>query len=174
MIALGIDPGLAFTGWALVDNFVLKACGAVVTKKDRRATGDAQRRLAEVAAALHPLVHRHDLDLVVVEWPSGGGFGRTKTGGNVVSAAQTNLVAGLAAGLAWGAGHRVRAPSPITWRTGLGASRGRDVELHVEIAERHAAFLASARIKRTHLPHVLDAIGLAEFAMTNSHTEDPC
>lgn len=150
---LGVDPGIAHCGWALLESGQLVGRGVITTARDRGVTGDAQRRLAEMCRELHSLVFR--ARLVVLEWP-GGGFGR-----NAGSAAQTNAVAGAIAGLAWGAGRRVKAPAAVTWRAALGHKRGKDELLHADIARRYALQLAD--VLKGNLPHVLDAIGLAEY-----------
>jgi Holliday junction resolvasome RuvABC endonuclease subunit len=158
-VILGVDPGIAHCGWALVAGGELVERGAVVTERDGKATGDQQRRLAEVGRVLHGLIHR--ADLVVVEWP-GGGFGR-----NAHSAAQTAAAAGAIAGMAWGVGRKVNAPAPVTWRAHFGHKRGQDELLHGELTARYHEQLAGLR--KGDLPHVLDAIGLALYgeACTN-------
>jgi Holliday junction resolvasome RuvABC endonuclease subunit len=160
-VILGVDPGLAHCGWAFVAGGALISRGVIKTARDRRATGDAQRRLAELCKALHGKVLK--ADLVVVEWPAGGGgFGR-----NAGAAAQTAQVAGAIAGLAWGVGRKVNAPASVTWRIACGAKRGQDELLHVALAARYAEDLAG--VNKGDMPHVLDAIGLALYgeACTN-------
>lgn len=157
---LGIDPGLANTGWALVDRARdVVAVGCLRTRKDKSATGDAQRRLVELTAALLPIIAR--AVAVVVEWPSGGGFGRSQDGGNVVAATQTNLVAGLVFGLAAAHNRPITAPAAVTWRAGLGHARGQDTQLHADLLARYRPALAGVRAGD--FPHVLDAIGLALY-----------
>ncbi len=156
---LGVDPGIAHTGWALVEGGQIVDRGHIGTGRDRSATGDIQRRLAEIGAVLHPLVFR--ARLVVIEWPSAGGFRTSGGEQHAAHAAQTNLAAGMVAGLAWGAGRKVRAPSPVTWRSALGHKRGRDEQLHADLAARFIFQLTDLR--RGDLPHVLDAIGLALY-----------
>jgi len=152
-VILGVDPGLANCGWALVaTGGVLLDRGAIATTRGR-STGDAQRRVELVGRVLYQLVGR--ADLVVVEWPTGG------FGSNALAATSTAAIAGLVAGLSWSAGTKIRAPAPVTWRTKLGAKRGKDAELHAELAARYAAQLAG--LKKGEMPHVLDAIGLALY-----------
>lgn len=166
---LGVDPGLAHCGWALLaPGGALVDRGVIVTERHEGEVGDAQRRLAEVCRALYGKVHH--AQLVVVEWPSAGGFGRSgppcpvckQARGNAQSSAQTNLAAGAIAGLAWGAGRKVDAPAPVTWRAKLGHKRGADQALHADLERRYARELAGLR--KGDLPHVLDAIGLALYA----------
>lgn len=148
---LGVDPGLAHTGWALLERGVLVAHGIVITTR-KRGVGDLQRRLAEIGAGLHPQIHRSRH--VVCEFP-GGGFGR-----NAGAAAQVAAVAGVVIGQAWGSGRKVAAPAPVTWRAELGHARGADEALHAELLDRYPAIAA---LLLGHRPHVLDAIGLALY-----------
>ena len=157
---LGLDPGLANCGWALVTRSRdVVEVGCVRTTRDKDATGDAQRRLVEITAALAPLITR--AVAVVIEWPSAGGFGRSQHGGNVIAATQTNLVAGLAFGLAAAHNRPISAPAAITWRSVLGHKRGRDEQLHADLLVRYRAELE--RVRAGDLPHVLDAIGLGLY-----------
>lgn len=152
---LGVDPGLANCGWALVDRGDVTECGCFTTEKGHE-TGDAQRRLEELGRGLYKLMTM--ADIVVVEWPSAGGFGR-----NAGNAAKTNLAAGMIVGLAWGRGRRTLQPAPITWRSKLGHKRGNDDRLHAELAQRFTPEQLAA-IRKGDLPHILDAIGLALYA----------
>jgi len=151
---LGIDPGLANTGWALLSGGDLIDFGCVRTKKSKRTvTGGVTRRLMEVSSALRPLLRSSSV--AVVEWP-GGGFGK-----NARSAVQTNLVAGLVVGLATASGTTLLQPSPRTWRAQLGSKSGADSKLHKNLYKRFSSQLE--RLLLGELPHVLDAIGLATY-----------
>lgn len=151
-VILGVDPGLANCGWALLANGRMIDRGIVVTARGKK-TADAQRRLTDLGRAIHPLVHR--ANLVIVEWPTG------HFGGNALAAAQTIAAAGVVVGIAWGAGRKVRAPAPVTWRSKLGHKRGRDEKLHRDLAARFADHLLG--LTKGQLPHVLDALGLALY-----------
>jgi len=163
-MVLGIDPGLRNLGWSLIGGTgALDSFEHVETGK-RPERGDAQRRLSLVLkAAVLPM---RKAAVIVVEWPSAGGFGRPEAGaaprGNATSAAHTCMVAGALVGLAvgLGGGRRVLTPSPVTWRTRLGAKRGADAGIHAALLVRYP-LLADLRLKAQ--PHVLDAVGLALF-----------
>lgn len=166
---LGVDPGLANVGWALVEQSswnggssparVLER-GTVRTAR-QKGVGDVQRRLTEVGEELAPLIER--AQFVVCEWPSAGGF-RTATGRSSSTApAQVNLVAGLIAGLARGIGRRLLTPAPVTWRKAMGAKQGKDEAIHARLLKQYAAELAGLR--KGDLPHVLDALGLALYGL---------
>lgn len=164
MLVLGVDPGLRNTGWSLVgaagdlDSFEHVETGR------RPERGDAQRRLALVMCAL--VVPMRRASVVVVEWPSAGGFGRPEAGeparGNATAVAHTNMVAGAIVGLAvgLGGGRRILTPAPVTWRARLGARRGADHAIHAALLTRYT-LLRDLRAKAQ--PHVLDAVGLALF-----------
>ena len=159
---LGVDPGLARCGWAELDlaGLVVR-CGCIRTKADEGSVGDEQRRLVEVTAAIRDIVA--NASRVVIEWPSSGGFARGPDVGNALSSGQTGKVAALVYGLAAAFGRPCSMPSPVTWRTALGAVRGADDVIHAQLRQRHGAALAAVRAGDE--PHVLDAIGLAEYRL---------
>ena len=163
LTVLGVDPGLARCGWAVLDlaGQVVR-CGCVRTQANKGSVGDEQRRLVEVTASLRDIVA--NASRVVVEWPSSGGFARGPSVGNALSAGQTGKVAALVYGLAAAFGRPCSLPSPVTWRTALGAVRGADDLIHAALRLRHARALAAVRAADE--PHVLDAIGLAEYRLT--------
>lgn len=160
---LGIDPGLAHCGWAMLDAELarLRKVGVIETQKADQ-TGDMQRRMDELTRALCPLVGFSDL--VVVEWPSAGGFGRPDSSGargNSKSAAQVNAVAGAVLGLCVALQKPCLYPSPVTWRSSLGASKGRDSGIHEQLKNSYPA--TTGPLRKAQLPHCLDAIGLALY-----------
>jgi Holliday junction resolvasome RuvABC endonuclease subunit len=155
---LGVDPGLANCGWALVEGGSLVAHGVIVTKRDRDAKGDTQRRLEELGRGLYP--HMRSATLVIVEWPGMGGARRAGAM-NATAASQTAAAAAMVVGFSWGAGIKVRLPAAVTWRSKLGHKRGKDEQLHADLAQRYAKHLNG--YPQGELPHVLDAIGLALF-----------
>lgn len=152
---LGVDPGIANCGWALVEGGQLRDYGCIVTRRGD-ATGDAQRRLEQLGRVLHGKLF--GARLVVVEWP---GFGGARRPGamNAMAASQTAAAAALVMGLAWSAGRKVRAPAAVTWRLALGHARGQDEQLHLDLAARYDLGNLTAAVR----PHVLDAIGLALY-----------
>lgn len=162
MMVLGIDPGLRNTGWALVGPAGDLDSYEHVETGRRPERGDAQRRLALVLKAA--VIAMRKASAVVVEWPSAGGFVPVSGNatGNAAAAAQTNMVAGALVGLAVGLGgaRRVVTPSPVTWRSRLGAKRGADHAIHAALLTRYPQ-LRDLRMKAQ--PHVLDAVGLALF-----------
>ena len=155
---LGVDPGLANCGWALLERGDLFAHGVIVTKRDKDAKGDTQRRLEDIGRGLHPYMRR--AELVIVEWPGMGGA-RRPGAMNAMAASQTAAAAAMVVGFAWGVGIKVKAPAAVTWRSKLGHKRGADAQLHAELASRYAKNLSG--YPQGELPHVLDAIGLALF-----------
>lgn len=158
---LGIDPGLANLGWALVG-----AAGDLhsfehveTTRTEQR--GDASIRLARILRALRaPLAHA---SVVVIEWP---GFGGARVAGkmNAVAASQTAAAAAAAMGLAIGQGGRrkILAPAPVTWRSKLGAKKGKDGALHAELLKLYPIL---ADVRKAAQPHLLDALGCALFGI---------
>lgn len=159
MLILGIDPGLANTGWSLVDSHTarLMDAGYLATRK-AAGVGDAQARLTDVLDELAFVVSLSQL--VVVEWPGMGGA-RVAGKMNAMAASQTVAAAAGALGLARGMGKRVLSPAPMTWRCALGAIRGQDEGLHATFTRMYPATVA--RFNKGQRPHVLDAIGLALF-----------
>lgn len=161
MLILGIDPGLANTGWALLDKDTARVvdAGYIATKRGGEV-GDTQERLLALLTCLRrPMME--DADVVVVEWPGMGGA-RVAGKMNAIAASQTAAAAGAAVGMARGRTWRnVLTPAPITWRTALGCLRGQDEELHARLARVYPQTVA--RFKKTARPHVLDAIGLALY-----------
>lgn len=156
---LGVDPGLANCGWALVtrERDVVE-CGCLHTKRAAGATGDEQRRLIELTAGLVPLVVR--AQVVVVEWPPPI-FPQPGRPQLAVSAAQTKAVAALVFGLAAAHCRPITPPAAVTWRAALGHARGKDEQLHAELRLKYSA--AIAKVRSGDEPHVLDAIGLALY-----------
>lgn len=176
----GLDPGLANVGWAILNRIgSLIACGHIETKKSGR-TGDAAARLALVMYDLsEPLraVEPHALDLtVVIEWPGGaGGFQRAGANPNARATIQTSTTAGAVYGAAYwllrGRTDRILTPSPVTWRAALARAwgTGRDeASVHAGIVGRHHSL---PNLKKKSVPHVMDAIGLAEYGALKPRTQ---
>lgn len=159
MLVLGIDPGLAHTGWALVDASGALHRFAHVATGRLPGVGDVQRRLGLVLRDL--TAPMRDASVVVVEWPGMGGA-RQAGKMNAVAASQTAAAAAAAIGLAvgMGGGRRILTPAPVTWRARLGAKRGADAALHEALMGRYP-ILADLRLGAR--PHVLDAVGLALY-----------
>lgn len=151
---LGVDPGMAACGWALVTPDGRLCRHGCVRTVPHKGTGSAQARLGEIAEALLPVMTR--ALLAAVEWP-GGGFGR-----DAGAAAKTSAAAGLVVGIAMGARLAVLTPAPVTWRRAFGAAAGQDDAIHAELAQRYRKELDGT--KRGDLPHVLDAVGIALWA----------
>ena len=160
-MVLGIDPGIANLGWALVGAAGdLHSFEHVETERTAQR-GDASIRLARILRALRaPLAHA---SVVCIEWP---GFGGARVAGkmNALAASQTAAAAAAALGLAIGQGGRrkILAPAPVTWRSKLGAKRGRDAELHAAFLARYPIL---ADLRKGAQPHVLDAVGLALYGI---------
>jgi hypothetical protein len=174
MLILGIDPGLAHGGYALLDSrdARIRRAGYLGTAKGTE-TGDTQRRLAEQLDQLVEVVAL--ADLVVVEWPSAGGFGvRGSTcpaclqaPGNARATALTSASAGAVVGLARGrARGPVLTPAPPTWRAPLGFRPGQDDQLYAWLERIYPQ--TSARFPRGKRAHVFDAVGLALYGRLRS------
>lgn len=165
MLILGIDPGMANTGWSLVDKFGALDSFEHVETGRRPGTGDAQRRLSVVLRAL--VAPMRKAVAVVVEWPGLGGSPRPGAMGTK-AASQTAAVASAAIGLAVGMGgaRKILLPSPVTWRRRLGSKDQSDEVLHAALLVRYP-LLADLRKKAQ--PHCLDSLGLALYGRLVLH-----
>lgn len=175
---LGVDPGLANVGWALMSNSgVLHSYGHIETIKSDQP-GDAAKRLAEVMYGLSvPLrsIGASSLmsDLVGIEWPTGG-FGGSgppcpachKPKGNAGSAVQTGTTAGAVYGAAYmllrGRTERIVRPTSLGWRAALAKAwrcERDEPTVHAAIVARHPQLSALKKKQR----HILDGVGVAEY-----------
>jgi len=171
---LGVDPGLANVGWALVlSGGSLHSYGHIETEKSDQ-TGDAAKRLARVMYGLStPLIALSngtgiDRDNVVIEWPGGAsGFQRQGANPNARATIQTSTTAGAVYGAAYwllrGKTDHILTPAPVSWRIALGKSWGvqpKEEAIHAVILER---FPQLTSLKKKAQPHILDAVGLALY-----------
>lgn len=168
---LGVDPGLANVGWALLShNRGLHSYGHIETERQDR-TGDAAKRLAKVMFGLStPLraVPAAEPLTVIIEWPGGaGGFQRDGASPNARATIQTSTTAGAIYGAAYwllrGHTERILTPAPVTWR----AAVARAVGIQRTEAAVHAYLISIfpqlAGLTKKSAPHVLDAVGLALY-----------
>lgn len=175
----GLDPGLANVGWALLtDGLELHSYGHIETKKSGR-TGDAVARLARVMFELSTPLRVAEYAAVkncltvVIEWPGGaGGFQREGASPNARATIQTSTTAGAVYGAAYwllrGRTDRILTPAPVTWRAALARAWGTkrdEAAVHTGIVGRHQSLPV---IKQKSLPHIMDAIGLAEYGALKS------
>lgn len=169
---LGVDPGLANVGWALLNHGALQY-GHIETEKSDQP-GDAARRLAAVLYGLSTGLRLLDAGTpefrrVVVEWP-GGASGFQREGAkhaNARAAVQTSTTAGAVYGAAYwllrGRTEHILTPAPVSWRIALGKSWGiqpKEEAIHAGILER---FPQLTSLKKKAQPHILDAVGLALY-----------
>lgn len=162
MIAVGIDPGIAHTGFALFVDARLEALHVLVTKRRERA-GDTQARLAEVLNAVAEWLDPFDdvPDVIVVEWPVvGGRRGDAGRGSSSSAAAMTFAAAGALIGMLRDRAGMLLAPVPSSWRAAIGAHRG---QLDIVLAQLDRQHAITARVGKMRAPHALDAIGLARY-----------
>jgi hypothetical protein len=167
MIVLGLDPGVAHGAWALVGPHGELVEFEHYETEPVHEVGGEYIRLARILRKLRaPLAHA---GAVAIERPTGGFGGNGKRcpackqpRGNAKAAAQLASAAASALGLAVGLGGRrkILAPAPVTWRSKLGAKRGRDAELHAALLARYPIL---ADLRKGAQPHVLDAVGLALY-----------
>lgn len=154
---LGIDPGLANVGYAVMSpSAELLTYGHIETKLSK-APGDTNRRLLDI---LRQLANRtagaHGIQTIVIEWPGGAG------GVNAQSVLQTIGCAAFLAGFFTGRERVVLTPAPQTWRTALGGKKGQEAAVHAALMKSYPAL---ALLKKKALPHVLDAVGLARYGL---------
>lgn len=173
---LGVDPGLANVGWALVLHAGgLHSYGHLETHKGDQ-TGDAAKRLAQVMYGLSvPLLAMSTGnalagDRVVIEWPGGaGGFQRDGASPNARATIQTSTTAGSVYGAAYwllrGRTDRILTPAPVSWRVALGklwSIKPSEEAVHAVILEKYPQLTS---LKRKSAPHILDAVGLALYGL---------
>lgn len=162
-VSVGIDPGLAHTGLAvLVDGALTHVAVHVTTKTDR--VSDTQARLAEVldwVSRQLANVSGQGPDVVVVEWPMIGGRNPgAARATNAASAAQTFACAGGLIGLLRGLVPLLLAPVPSSWRAAIGGGKCTTEYLHAHLDDQ---FGVTARVGKTRAPHAIDAVGLALY-----------
>lgn len=159
---VGIDPGLATCGVAVLDDDAQLQDVAVWTSSKRKAKGDIQRRVAGVVDFVLGYVKASDA--VVLEWPAGGSNRR----GSAVMLSRTFAAAGAIFGAVWvccisATGlKQVLTPAPVTWRSALGARKADDAKIHARIERTYGV---TARLGKTKAPHACDAIGLALYGL---------
>lgn len=164
---LGIDPGFANVGWALVDVsgvFRVEAVGVIRTtpaKKKQRVLGsdDEFRRCKEIAREIGGLIRVHEVKLICAESMSSG-MPNSKT--QRLMAYCIGVLAGLATE------HVVpfaqETPKRIKKRL-CGRSNVTDEVLHAEVRERYPEMgeLASLlKVPATKREHCYDAVGAVE------------
>ena len=164
---VGVDPGIAWCGVALVGpDGDLVDVGVWTSTKGHR-TGDEQQRLLELLRWLRVRVYGWSATVlfsaVAVEYPLAGG--RNAGEQRATKAASLKQVA-VAAGGALGllgelTSAPLYAPVPVTWRAAVSGTRttGKVIQ-----AELDADYRVSQRVGRTRAPHALDALGLALYA----------
>lgn len=163
MIVVGVDPGLAYCGWARLDTHGARLLGTgLVTTHKGDQVGDTQRRLLELVDGLRAPIG--SADLVVVEWSSvsGAGFQRSGDGaahGNARAALLNAAAAAAAVALAAARRVQVLTPAPVTWRSRLGYRV--EAELHGRLEALYPR--TAARYSAGRRRHVFDALGLALF-----------
>lgn len=175
MLILGIDPGVASLGWAVIDSrdARVRRAGCVATERRHDVIGDLQRRLGELLDAIAPVMTSFAIALAVIEWSSVSGAGFQRQGdGSAHGNARAALMNAAAAAAMIGAAHAraiaTLTPAPITWRSrlGEGTSRGSDELLHTRLARRYPK--TAARFRAGQRPHVFDALGLALFGRVHA------
>ncbi len=164
-LILGIDPGLANCGWALLDSrdARIHRTGVIVTHAVERV-GDMQERVSEILHGIDFAMDFPGVIVIVIEFPSAGrGRDQDRAPWAAKSASQTMSAASALRGRAHGVvkDDFILTPAPITWRCALGCKRGQDEALHQQLAARYPRTVA--RYRKGARPHVLDAIGLALF-----------
>lgn len=156
---LGIDPGLANVGYAIMAGDIrgLMAHGHIETKRSKER-GDTHRRLLDILRqlALRTASYNNDITHVVIEWPGGAG------GANAQSVLQTIACAGFLAGYFVGRERIVITPAPQTWRIAMGGKKGQEEAVHARLLRDHPAL---SLLKKKAQPHVLDAVGLARYGL---------
>jgi len=167
MIALGIDPGLAHVGLALVSGgdqgdrpyVVLRVGYLKTTKGDGPVTGDDLRRYREIRDGVEPWMQPADVLGIEVYTARG----RQSAG----SATKTGAVYGMILGVAWDRIRSVHAMHPQQTRARLGLRQGADKaavqgKVCLLVTGATEALAATPRGQRE---HVGDAIALALCAL---------
>jgi Holliday junction resolvasome RuvABC endonuclease subunit len=124
---LGIDPGYANLGLAVVEDRKATWSGKATTKP-----GDFRERMIEIRRAIRDALDEHKPDVVAVESQEGAQVGNTQRGTTNASAARVREVVQAIYTLAEVRGIRVVEVSPRTWKRCLGLSgksKGRQVKL---------------------------------------------
>ena len=156
MRVLAIDPGLAATGWALVDDTRLVGSGTVTTPTGSPMAERAAKIALELLTASAPLRHGPIPVTLVIECPD------SAFGGKAFQGVMRNFfVSGFIAG-ALSEKYGFAAPvlvNPSTWTAGKGRSRER-MEAKRQLAVR--VFRVSGRTSE----HERDALGIALWAIS--------
>lgn len=154
MKVLAIDPGLAATGWALVDGMKHLASGTVNTKPE----GNVSERALQIAAFISGATaeYRSGQIRLVVEYPE------VAYGGKAFKGVMENFyVSGFITGfLCYLEFHWCHTVTPPTWTKGYKGRMGDRME-----AARNMAVRAFKVTKRTS-EHERDALGIALWAVT--------
>ena len=158
MIALGIDPGLAHTGWALVESqarsYRLVACGAVTSPPGPSPEVRLETLCDRLLGALKERGARPDCTAIeAVEV-------RRQAGQKINPAGL--LLTALVAGAVWALSSQTRRSSLVRasdWRRAIGAGHGSDAEVRAAVERVVGPVRGNA--------HSRDAIGIALWALRN-------
>lgn len=162
---LGIDPGVASCGVAVLDGDCKLVRVGVYTSKKEKEVGDTQRRVAELLDWFGAFVRAIEgkIEAIAIEWPTGA---TTRSHGNAHSLGMAIAGAGSVWGHLHGLAHHVTSliytPTVTQWRRAMGAyKRGDEQALHHRL---ELTYEVIRQVGKLRAPHALDATGLALFA----------
>ena len=162
---VGIDPGLATCGFAVLDGEGRLYAAQCWTSKKSKEVGDTRRRLDGLLEWIDSrLVEVTVVTAFVVEFPAANkGLGRS------FKDPRAYLATGTVYGHVRSKGAPVLCPVPITWRSAAGrilgveGSKGNEEFIHAKLDERYGVIASHGKTKA---PHVLDAIGCATYGLS--------
>lgn len=154
MKVLAVDPGLASTGWALVDGMTYLDSGTVHTKPGESVMDRATYTADAIMDATHPK-RTNDTLHVAIEYPE------VAFGGKAFKGVMENFyVAGFISGWLGVVFESVTTVNPSVWSKGYKGRMGERME-----SARNMAVKAFKVKKRTS-EHERDALGIALWAVT--------
>ena len=148
MIVLGVDPGIANTGYGIVSSVGSRLQALEYGVIETRASSPAETRLAEIHADVGELIARFRVDAVAVE--------DLYFGANVVSAMAVGQARGVVLLAAGQQGLPVRAYTPQQVKAAV-CGHGRAAKLQVANMVRRLLGLGATRMS----DHAADALAVA-------------
>ncbi len=170
MTILGVDPGYAKCGWAIVDPTTarVRALGVILTAKDPKVSlaTDRARRLTAVARRLAELATEHAVFAIAAEEPLGFGA--------AAAVAANQLPWGAIVMLATLRGYQLSGVSAKTWQRAVLDEDVKRVD-YERVEKALATYITGQAIAdfddvAPHLKnHALDAVGVGMLAALRPH-----
>ena len=175
-IALGVDPSLSCTAWALVKDDGQKLTLVHASKFSSKTDQDVWTRARSICDALHsdllPWLDDQMIDVAAVEMPMTSMFGVKDRTRSATSLPGYGVCVGSVALLveSWMAKHRFHAPAAGVWSRGIPTGE-KNKSYRVEVVQRYMGVDLAATHGVTKAGDVADAALLAKWALDRHRLE---